>query len=425
MTTMRRLGLAVLVPLLGACGDADATPDSSQLQAMIDSMLPAVERVSGMQATGPVRGERRDREELRRYVEERLAEELPAEELEKVGALYTELGLLPDTLDLRALLLDLFTEQVVGYYDPPTKTLYLIEGISAEAAEPVLAHELVHALQDQHVDLDSLIDPELGNDRSSAAQAAVEGHATLVMFALLLEQRTGGAQDITQLPDIGAQLRPAFAGQNSQFPVLAGAPRIIQETLVFPYVGGADFVQAVWRAHGGEARPPFRSILPGSTEQVLHPREAFVDSADAPTAVELAAPAGDWRLVYEDVLGELELCILLRDHLGTGAERTARGWDGDMTRLLESGLGERAVVQATVWDDAASADAFADAYRRILDMRPARHGTVQRVEVDGRPVVLVVDASTGVPRAMLPAPSVAALSETPRAAAHAARRGLR
>src|SRR5690606_21489386 len=105
------------------------------------------------------------------YVEAQLTDEMPPEELEGVHATYALLGLIPDTLDLRALLLDLYTEQIVGYYDPETKTLYAVEGVQREALRPVLAHELVHALQDQHANLDSLISRERGNDRQVAAQA--------------------------------------------------------------------------------------------------------------------------------------------------------------------------------------------------------------------------------------------------------------
>lgn len=406
-----------------ACGSPETR--TSELRALVDSLLPAVERVSGLTARASVNVERRGRDQLRSYVTERMAAEMPPEELARIEATYKELGLLPDTLELRPLLLDLFSEQVVGYYDPPSETLFLVEGVPADAAEPVLAHELVHALQDQYVDLDSLIAPEVGNDRATAAQSAIEGHATLVMFALLLSERTGG-RDITELPPIGSQVRPALESQNSQLPVFARAPRIIRETLVFPYVGGADFVQAVWKARANGARPEFTSMLPSSTEQVLHPVEAFIGARDEPTIAHLAEPTGDWRVLYEDVLGELELGILLEQHLGVGLDSLAVGWDGDVVRLLESGLGERALVLASVWDDAAAADRFAAAYREVLAERTGRHGSVERLELDGRPLVVAVDASTGVPAAMLPTPRVDSLSErTQPIAAGAQRRDLR
>ncbi|HUF13711.1 MAG TPA: 2-amino-4-hydroxy-6-hydroxymethyldihydropteridine diphosphokinase [Longimicrobiales bacterium] len=401
-----------LAALLGACnggGNADEGPDP-QLEAMIDSILPRIERVTGMPSRAEIRAERRGREELRQYLEQRMVEEMPAEELRRIQLLYQELGMLPDSLDLRALLLDLLTEQVVGYYDPPTKTLYLVQGADDATTREVLAHELVHALQDQYVDLDSLLSPGLENDRATAAQAAIEGHATLVMFALMLQERTGDARDITSLPDIGRQLRPALEAGNDQMPVFRDAPRIIRETLIFPYLAGAGFVQAAWAAHEGEGRPPFESIIPTSTEQVLHVRTHWIAERDHPTRVSLAPPVGDWRVVHEEVLGELELGLFLREHLGTAMDQAVAGWDGDVARLIESGLGERALVLGSVWDSAADADEFADAYRRTLSERRARHGSVERSTVDGREVVIVIDAPTGVPASLLPTASVASLS---------------
>lgn len=407
------LGIA-LAALVGACSREPAGEEGGdpELEAMIDSILPRIERVTGMPSRAEVRAERRGRDELRAYLEQRMAEELPEEELRRTQLLYQELGLLPDSIDLRALLLDLLTEQVVGYYDPPTKTFYLVAGADDATAREVLAHELVHALQDQYVDLDSLLSPDLENDRATAAQAAIEGHATLVMFALLLQERTGDARDITSLPDIGRQLRPALEAGNDQMPVFRDAPRIIRETLIFPYVSGAGYVQAAWAAHDGEGRPSFESLIPTSTEQVLHARTHGLGAGrDEPTRVALAPPAGDWRVVHEEVLGELELGILLREHLGASLDQAVAGWDGDLARLVESGLGERALVLASVWDSAADADEFAAAYGRVLTERSARHGSVERASLEGRETVLVVDAPTGVPRSLLPTPFIQALTQ--------------
>src|SRR5690606_30845345 len=109
--------------------------------------------------------------------------------------------------------------------------------------------------------------PERGNDRQTAAQAAIEGHATLVMFAWLLETQSGGEIDARLLPDLSGELELVLAAQNEAFPVFRSAPRIIRETLLFPYVRGASFAQAVWRAaptqDGAVAYPaPFGDWLP-------------------------------------------------------------------------------------------------------------------------------------------------------------------
>ena len=109
-------------------------------------------------------------------------------------------------------------------------------------------------------------------------------------------------------------------------------------------------------------------------------------------------------------MGELETTIFLRQHLGDAAvPRAGIGWDGDAFRLLQGPGGARALVWYSVWDAPASADAFADAYRRTLLVRSSRHATVERLTVSGRPVVRVLDAPASVQLEGIPVPELQAL----------------
>ncbi len=396
-----------------ACRGQERAADTAQVRAVVDSLLPRLQVLAGLSVQRPIRIGYRTRAEVRAYLVHQLDRDLPPPVLAGMQATYAALGLIPDTMDLRRLLLDVYTEQVGGYYDPQTKTFYTVEGTPPGMLRTVLAHELVHALQDQHVDLDSLVSRKRGNDRQSAAQAAVEGQATAVMFAVMM-----GAKDPARLPDLAAQLGPALEAQNAQFPVFRRAPLVIREGMLFPYLQGASFVQALWRARAprnGAAPPggwpaPLDSLLPQSTEQVLHPDSFLRLPRDNPTELRLApTPDARWRTGREDALGELETGIVLRQHLGAAAARSAAGWDGDRFRLLQGPAGERALVWYSVWDTAAAADAFADAYRRTLALRPTRHATVDRLEVASRPVVRIVDAPTSVPLERVPVPPLEAL----------------
>lgn len=400
---MRRLAPLILALCLvaTACKGQDVDP---ALSATVDSMLPRLEVLAGLRKLKPVTLSEQSREQLRGYIERRLAEELPPAELEGIRKTYVALGLIPDTLNFKALLLDLYQEQVAGYYDPSSDKFFLVKGTPVAMLRPVLAHELVHALQDQHVDLDSLISRDRGNDRQTAAQAAIEGQATLVMFAFLAQEASGRTISPDEMPDVSAQLAPALDAQNSQFPVFRRAPRIIRETMVFPYVGGAGFVQKLWVANAAKGFvAPLGALLPQSTEQVLHGDAKFMAQRDAPTEVRFATGA---NVAHENTLGELEIGILLEEHLGSRA--AAAGWDGDRYQLLANGM----LQWASVWDDAASADRFADAYREIaVKRRNARAIRVERLEIDGRPGVLIFDAPQGIDIAAARPPAVRLLPE--------------
>jgi hypothetical protein len=228
------------------------------------------------------------------------------------------------------------------------------------------------------------------------------------MFAVLAEEGGAGSVDPARLPGLAEQLRAGLEQGNGPFPVFRSAPRVIRETLLFPYVEGARFVQALWRTMPDSARAaPIGALLPQSTEQVLEPEARFVQARDDPTELRFvgapaaaaaavqggAAEAGSaagWEPVYENTLGRLETAILLEEHLGIPASSGALGWDGDRYRLLRAAGGQTALEWFSIWDDDSAAQRFASHIDRLL--RAARldaTGSVSRELVDDRPVVRV------------------------------------
>ena len=274
------------------------------------------------------------------------------------------------------MLLALYTEQVAGFYEPDSTALFVMDDQPREAMEGLLVHELVHAVQDQTADLDALTDPDLGNDRANAAQAAIEGQATLVMLEFMTERMTGAPVDLGRIPDFGAQLRPALDAMRGQFPALAAAPPVIQESLLFPYLEGAGFVQSLWAR--GSRVAPFGAYMPRSTEQIL-----TRDATDLP--VEIAIRVRGGRVLHEDVLGRLELGVLTEQILGADGSALASGWGGDRYVLVETTRGS-GLVWFVVWDDSGARDRFATGMEKALD-RFGGPATMRRLEVSGRPGV--------------------------------------
>jgi hypothetical protein len=357
------------------------------LAALAAELLPDLARRSGMELREPVRLERRSREELVRYLEFKLDEELPEDEAQARVDAYALFGLVPADLDLRQVVMGLYTEQVAGFYDPDSTTLFVMDDQPQEDLRGLLIHELVHAVQDQSVDLDALTDPDLGSDRATAAQAAIEGHATLVMFEYMAEQQIGTPVDLGQIPGFGALLRRDLEGVRSQFPALAGAPRVLQEWLIFPYAEGAVFLQKLWAA--GERVVPFGEHLPSSTEEIL-------SGSGVGDPIELQLEVAGGEVVHEDVLGRLELGVLIEEHLGSDEAGLADGWDGDRYVLVERPDGTRALVSYVLWEDEATRDHFADAIGSVLD-RFGGEAVVQRIEAGGRPAtVLTVGVAEGI-----------------------------
>lgn len=391
--------LAVLGLGLAACGDGPGAaghpppgPDTlvisadAELREMAEGILPDLAARSGLALREPVRLERRSREELEGYLRAKLDEELPEERARHLTAVYSRFGLMAGDVDLRGLLLSVYREQVAGFYDPDSTALFVMDDQSAEALEPVLLHELVHAVQDQWTDLDAATSRENGNDRATAAQAAIEGHATLVMLEYMAEQAQGRDLDLTEIPGFAGQMRAVLEVARSEYPELAKAPRVIQEGMLFPYMEGAGFVLEVWRTRGTR-EGPFGELLPSSTEQVLDPSRFLADSPDDPTALLVEPGAGE--VVYRDGLGAVEVRILLEELVGVGAGAAVAGWDGDAYALVAAPDGGLRLAWASVWDDVQARDRFVEALAPGLGGLP-EPATLTPLDVDGRAGALLM-----------------------------------
>jgi len=384
-------GALVVALSLGCRERAQAVQGEAELKDMVHRMMPVVAEAAGL----PFKHEpvvlRRSRAQVRDYVIHKFDEDLPPADLSGLQSALRLFGLIPDSLELRPTMIDLLTEQIAGYYDPDSNALYIPADIEPFQLRVVVSHELVHALQDQYVRLDSIITQRHVNDRRSAAQAILEGQATVAQIPVLMPEQK---PDTLPLGWFWKQ-RSVMAAQQAQMKEFARAPLWLREGLIFPYLGGADFNVWFRRKYFG------RSVLdsmPRSTEQILHP-ERYADH-DEPTdiAFEGSRP-GDVQ--WEDGLGEFETRLLFEQHLGNEAEAItlASGWDGDRYQVLHAQAD--ALVWYSVWDDAAAANRFAGGLQRAWTKRRppppaggrmARRSEIKQLTIDGRPVVRLVDA---------------------------------
>lgn len=399
-----RTGLVLAAVLTAACGGGSDA--EGPFAGKVRDNIPKIEKATGLAFKTPPQLESQPRDSVRMFLQRKFNEELPASELSGMERSYKAFGLLPASMDVRAFMLDLLTEQVAGYYDPKTKKLYVIEGGDEAVTGITISHELVHALQDQHFNLDSLTQARDDNDRLTTGQTVVEGQATLEQLGAMI----GSDNAITSMPGGWDRVRQMIREQQGSMPVFASAPLILQETLIFPYLTGAEFMRKFKQEAPGQS--PF-SRMPLSTEQLMHP-ERYFESRDDPTKVVLPPPLSG-TAVYQNNLGEFETRILLFEYLKDqgSAVRGAAGWDGDRYMLIETPRGD-AIAWVTLWDTSIDAAEFFDMLDASMIKRhggrivPSGTGTTRTYgasnrriflsisDINGRPVVLYVDAPTGV-----------------------------
>jgi hypothetical protein len=387
------LGLAVM-----AWPRAAPAQDEAAALQVAREVTSKIERAVGLRFRREPDIEVRSRKAVRVYLERKLAEELPPAELAAVQRAYRAFGLVPDTLDLGRLMLDLYTEQVAGFYDPDSSALYVVRGTDPIILRLVMAHELVHALQDQYMSLNAILKLKRQNDRQMAGQAVAEGQATLASIEVVAP----GADVGSVFGDMD-RVRALIRQQRAAMPVFADAPPIIQEGLLFPYLAGTVFMRDFDERRTRPDEEPYGDRLPVSTAQVLHPD--LYTAQVLPERVAFTRSAAGDTLVYDDDFGEFETRVAL-ETWGVSpsvATAAAAGWDGDRYEVLGTGAGT-VVAWATAWATPADAVQFEralrDGWARMRGRGVAsargraetRRWRVDRLVVRGIDVVRLVDA---------------------------------
>ena len=156
---------AAALTLLASCTDKKPTAFTGPYAKQVSEAVPAIENAVGLKFKKPPKVESRSKPQVREFVTRQITDPVAARQMAGMAAAYKRLGMIPDTLNLQKFLIDLLEEQIVGYYDPKTKVLYVVSDAPRETVGLTITHELVHALQDQYIRLDSTQQIEGQNDR--------------------------------------------------------------------------------------------------------------------------------------------------------------------------------------------------------------------------------------------------------------------
>lgn len=375
---------------LGCCTAAfaeSAVPSDKEMQ----ELHKFVAETRGLAFAKPVPAGSKKLSEVRDLYRLFMALSVPKEKLAAETKSLVKFGVVPDGIDLTATQLDMLGFGIHAYYEPRERKLFVVDRSEARDATMTsmladmllethgsrmslifVAHELTHALQDQHFKYFSRIAAIADEDRALAARSLSEGDANLVLYEWIAHLGGRTAEDLfraTGTKAFESALPFGIAGVDRQ-------PVFLREQFLFPYAGGVGFVREL-RARGGwEAVNKAYADFPASTEQILHPGR-YLGERDAPKAVllpDLAGSLAGWSPVRTGVLGELGCRAMMRV-IAPGIDDAARdaacaGWDGDTWAIWER-EGKVLLVWASTWDSDAEAEEFRHAELRALR---ARHG---------------------------------------------------
>jgi hypothetical protein len=375
--------------------EARLTPaQAKELFRSVDDILHFASDDSKLPVKHEVKRKLQTRASVEKYVVDKFNDDEDAKRMQREEIVLKKFGLLDRDFQLKPFLISLLTEQIAGYYDSKTKTVNLLDWIAPDSQKPVLAHELTHALQDQHVNLDkwenqslSDISKNVADDNKhiavdevdTAREAVLEGQAMAVFVDYRLKP---SGKTLLNSPDLGATLEENLS-DNSDSPIMARAPLLLQESILFPYREGLSFEQTLMKDKGIEGA--FAGVLdrpPSTSYEIMNPksyeRHTALPLLQMPDVHGMLDPQYD---PYDiGVMGALDVRILTELFAGQeAADALTPEWDGGIYYAVQSKAaktpeqkaqtGSVALMYLSSWKDPDAAKTFAAIYAAELSRK--------------------------------------------------------
>lgn len=380
--------------------------EAEQLFHSVDEIFAFDSKQTGLPIKKKIKRRLTSRDEVEGFLTKHMKDE-DVKRLQRSELVLKKFGLLPHHYDLQKLLVSLLKEQVAGYYDPKTKTVNLLDWVPMEEQEPVMAHELTHALQDQAVNLDKWMKrgerdlDQLKNDPTSAdiendelddaREAVVEGQAEAVMLQYELAPV---GKSILDSPELVDAMESQMSNGTDDSSVFKDAPIFLRESLTFPYSYGLKF--EIKLLEKGGKQKAFADVLanpPRTTRQIMQPETYLAGEQIPPMPVaELKRDFKDYVKFDIGAMGEFDVAVLIEQYAGKKiSERLYPEWRGGYyyaARPKGEATGPIGLMYVSRWSDAEKASEFAEIYARSLAKRYERAEEIHEnavAEVDPHP----------------------------------------
>jgi hypothetical protein len=354
------LGLALLLRVVAA------RQSDEQVFAQIDSIVKSLSGITGLSEKHTVPYGRMSKPELRHFLTKRIKKTLKPDEIHADELALKMFGLVPADFDLRKSTVDLLTEQAAAFYDYDKKKLFLLQGSSFSSETTALAHELSHALADQHFNLQKFMQDTPSNDDENLARTAVvEGQASWLMIAYALKQ---AGQPPMPTAAMLAGVANSSEGSMTDYPVLKDSPLYIQQSLLFPYTQGIVFFDAVYKKIGKEAFAAVFRDPPVDSAEVIHPERYLAHQrAAAPDLPNLSLKERAKNFIQGSV-GEFDHEMMLTQYVGAAESKLlAPHLRGARFKISEIGQKRTPLLEyISAWDSREQGLRFFRAYQKVL-----------------------------------------------------------
>jgi hypothetical protein len=356
---------------------ASKSANNAEFIAAADEVLQQMSEITGLKLITPLKKSLRSREEIRAYVIKQMNEEKNPAERYADARTAEALGLLPKGFDLDTFMINVLTEQVEGLYDPKTKEFYIADWSPLTDQRMVMAHELTHALEDQHFHIEAWSRAARPNEDAELARDAVlEGSAMAAMVDYLM---LGTGRSLKDLPEFDPSM---LIGELESTATLKTAPPFLKDALIFPYISGLNFSAAVLKSNGWAALAGVFEKPPVSTQQILHP--ALYKTGKTPSSVTLPSLekmlGKDWAKLDENILGEFGWREVAKQFLDEDrAKALAAAWDGDRYAVYEQKQTKKLILVTRLFlDSEEHAARFFGQYSEALEKKYSERANLLR-----------------------------------------------
>ena len=360
---------------------------AEELFHSVDEILEFDSKQTGLPIKHNVKRKLTSRDEVVAYLTKHMNDE-DTRRLRRSELVLKKFGLLPRNFDLQTFLVALLKEEVAGYYDPKTKTVNLLDWVPIEEQEPVMAHELTHALQDQDINLQKFMkagDKDLGEIRrdptpqdiendeiDNAREAVIEGQAQAMMFQYAIAP-TG--HSILTSPELVKAMSEETMTGTSSTKVFNDAPIFLKESLTFPYTYGMNFVIDLLQDGGkGKAYAALLQNPPHTTRQIMEPKTYLAGERIPPMFVpDFKRDFKDYQKFDIGAMGEFDVALLVEQYEGKEiAKKTYPDWRGGYyyaAKAKTDGAAPLGLLYVSRWSTPEGAARFAGIYAHSLKQR--------------------------------------------------------
>jgi hypothetical protein len=375
--------------------------DTKKLFDSVDWIFAFAAEDTGMPQHAAVKRRLVSKVDVEKYATGQMAKEEFTKSFAQGELSMKKLGFLPRDFKLKEFLVKSTGQGIAAYYDPETKMISMLNWVPPDKQEPILAHELTHALQDQNYDLtkwmkvapkgadgDSKI-LDIG-DSALARKAVVEGQGMVVYVDYLLKPLGRNLEDT---PDLIYQMEEPMVKAAIDSQMVHDAPMILREMGTFAYQGGLIFEGEL--LHKGGKKMAFAGAFarpPRSSHEVLQP-ETYINGEKLPVVriPDMRGLLGDQYSVYDSGgIGEVDVRALLKQYGERKiADDVSAAWQGGAYvtyRRKDNGVadvpastGDVALLYVSRWKTAQMAEHFARFYSGAVSQR-YRSASVQPVQ---------------------------------------------